>query len=220
MEMKQEINPWTPPTFANDVAVQPDTELTALCKRLEHFETPEWAAREILKHEILTNMIVDPCCGSGVLYRALKAELPYDHAINNWDIHDWGFPCKVADFLACKPEGDEHQNLKAMNWTAFMNPPFSKAEAFVEKCFELGARKIVCFQRFSWYEGAYDTGKKRGQWWEKYPPNRIYICGDRATCWRHDIPAEQRIGGTTTAHAFFVWEQGQPAGTLTGRIYK
>lgn len=206
-----EMTKWYPQTFVND----PDPEITALCKRLEHYETPEWAAREILKHEILTQMVVDPCCGTGVLHRALKSEARFEYAINNWDIHDWGFPCKIADFLACKPEGDEHQNLKAMNWTAFMNPPFSRAEAFVEKCFELGARKIVCFQRFAWWES-----NGRSEFWDKYPPNRIYVCGSRATCWRHDIPQDQRTGGTTTAHAWYVWERGQPAGTLMHRIYK
>ena len=35
------------------------------------------------------------------------------------------------------------------DYTIFMNPPFSKAVEFVEKAIALGARKIVCFQRFA-----------------------------------------------------------------------
>ena len=96
-----------------------------------------------------------------------------------------------------------------------MNPPFSKATEFVEKSFELGFRKIVCFQRFSWWES-----QKRREFWEKHPPDRVYICGDRASCWRHDIPESERGSSTPTAHAWFVWEKGSPPGTLLGHIYK
>lgn len=179
--------------------------LTDLCKRLEHFETPAWAADAILQKEILTQRVVDPCCGTGVLS---DAAIRAGYSPLSIDIYNWGYNgTHVADFLQYRRRLD--------NQTVFMNPPFSKAVQFVEKAFELGARKIVCFQRFTWYES-----KARRPFWQKHPPNRIYICSDRADCWRHDIPADQRGSSSPTAHACFVWESGQPTGTALSSVCK
>lgn len=187
-------------------------EFKQLCIDLEHFQTPEWAAEEILNHEILTRIVIDPCVGAGNLAYAAKSR---GYEVNAFDIHDWGYRggyfCKL-DFLN---DLENFQLLFKYEFTIFMNPPFSKAEAFVEKALKLGARKIVCFQRFAWWES-----EGRREWWDKHTPQRIYICGSRATCWRHDIPLEERGSGTPTAHAWFVWERGQPCGPMMGRIYK
>lgn len=182
-------------------------DFTQLCKDLEHFETPEWTVRAILKKEILTSFVLDPCCGAGALVWPLECA---GYEVFREDIHDWGFRgTLVRDFLS--RTGDTALE----NLTVFMNPPFSKAVQFVEKSFELGARKIVCFQRFAWWES-----NKRKDFWRAFPPNRIYICGDRADCWRHDIPQDQRGSSSPTAHAWFVFEPDHPSGTLLGHIYK
>ena len=181
--------------------------LKELSLKYEHFDTPEWAAKAILEKEILTPLVFDAGCGLGVLSRAAlsKAE-----RVISMDVHDWGYePTIIDDFLAFQWISDPGE------FSVFMNPPFSKAVQFVEKSIDLGARKIVCFQRFAWWES-----KKRKDFWEKLPPNRIYICGDRADCWRHDIPQDQRGGSSPTAHAWFVWEKGHPRGTLLSHIYK
>jgi len=182
--------------------------LTELCKRLEHFETPEWAARAILKKELLTVDVLDPCAGAGVLSKAAN-DAGYE--VFSTDIHDWGFELdKVADFMDF-----EYGETGLENYSVFMNPPFSLATKFVEKSIELGARKIVSFQRFAWWES-----NKRKDFWRAHPPNRVYICGDRADCWRHDIPQEGRGSSSPTAHAWFVWEPAHPQGTILGHIYK
>lgn len=185
--------------------------LKDVCVRLEHFETPEWAAKAILQKEIFTEFVFDPCMGIGTL--AAKAKLK-GRKVAGVDIHDWPqrlrpIPFRQEDFL------QREDDSLIRNQTVFMNPPFSKACEFVEKSFELGARKIVCFQRFAWWES-----RLRREFWGKYPPNRVYICGDRANCWRHDIPKDERGSSSPTAHAWFVWEQGAPPGTLLGHIWK
>ena len=192
--------------------------LEETCKRLEHWETDAWAARAVLRKEILTPDVIDPGCGAGVLLTALSEA---GYRAFGQDIHDWGVGDiqRIWDWLADGSLPLHYRN-KNGEFTVFMNPPFTLSEAFVEKAFEYGARKIVCFQKFSWWEGSFSRGKKRGQFWQKYPPCRIYVCGDRADCWRHDIPHAARINGTPTAYAWFVWERGQPAGTLIGHIYK
>lgn len=180
--------------------------LTELCKRLEHFETPEWAARVILRKEIMTALVIDPCCGIGILSDAAR-NAGYGTAA--FDIHDWGYDnTTVVNFLSI-------EKMNNHEFTIFMNPPFSLATQFVEKSFELGARKVVMFQRFAFWES-----KVRREFWEKYPPNRIYICSDRADCWRHDIPKEERGSSSPTAHAWFVFEPGHPTGTLLFHISK
>jgi predicted RNA methylase len=155
---------------------------------------------------------VDPSTGTGILTVAAQ-EAGYDVVAS--DIHDWGFRnTHLGNFLVMPPE-DAIASLVKGN-TVLMNPPFSKAVEFVQKALDLGARKIVCFQRFAWWES-----RGRREFWERHPPNRVYICGDRATCWRHDIAEEKRNGaGTTTAHAWFVWEKGHPFGTQLGHIYR
>lgn len=189
---------------------------TDLCKRLEHFETPEWAAKAILKREILTRNVVDPCTGTGIL-----AEIAKDAGCDvlAYDIHPWpAYRAKTRHMDFMKMPSGEWVNLHFKtpgDFTVFMNPPFSKAVDFVEKAMELKARKIVCFQRFAWWES-----KTRRDFWIQNPPARIYICGDRATSWRHDIPADQRNGSSQTAHAWFVWERGHPPGTLLGHIWR
>ena len=188
-----------------------EESLTDLCKRLEFFETPEWAVQAILEKEIMPHSVLDPCVGTGILLDACK-EYPYKTYAQ--DIHDWGYPdTRLLNFFDCEYD--------LSNYGILVNPPFSEAVSFITRAQRLNAKKIVCFQRFSWWES-----QKRRAFWDEYPPNRIYVCGDRATCWRHDVPPEERVDEkgrkktTPTAHAWFVWEKGHPTGTLLGHIYK
>lgn len=199
--------------------------LEQACKRLEFFETPRWAAEAILRREIMTQRVVDPCCGTGIL---CDAALAAGYDCTALDINDWGYRPKndgddkvgvgTVDFLGVHDgylDGYDLNTGIMHGYSIFMNPPFSKAVEFVEKSLALGARKIICFQRFSWWES-----QGRRAFWEKTPPNRVYICGNRADCWRHDIPADQRGSSSPTAHAWFIWEQGHPPGTQLSHIWK
>ena len=179
------------------------------CKEYEFFETPKWAVRKILEKELLTETVIDPCVGSGAIIDEVEAEY-----VIGFDIVDWGlhWRLQVKDFLTVTKEDIGPHKGKI---TVFVNPPFSQAVEFVKKSFELGAYKIICFQRFAWWES-----QKREEFWREFPPNRIYVCADRADCWRADIPMEERGSGTPTAHAWFVWEEGHPPGTLIGHIRK
>lgn len=195
-----------------------DPEFEELCKSLEHFETPAWAIEAILDVELFSDIVWDPCTGTGCMAAAANAR---GYKTLATDIHDWGHLSaygqpitKTFDFL-----GEGHRDFwtdQDGDLTIFMNPPFSKAERFVKVAHDLGARKIVCFQRFAWWEAAI-----RRHFWENYTPSRIHICGARANCWRHDIPEEKRKGGSSpTAHAWFVWERGHPPGPTLSHIWK
>lgn len=192
-----------------------------LCIKLEHWETDPWAAAAILKNEILTAIVIDPCAGTGILSEAARAE---GYTVIPCDIHDWGYPGTIIRDWLDKTPSPELESIKDMvkGNTVFMNPPYKRAQEFVERAFELGARKVICFQRFSWYEGSDEGGKFRGVFWEKFRPCRIWVCGDRATCWLHSVPVSKRkkAGGTTYTNAFYVWERGHAAAAQTKHIFR
>jgi hypothetical protein len=179
----------------------------AFAREAECVEIDPWAAEAILDAEILTPMVIDPCCGPGIMAMAAERRR---YVVRATDLHDWGFGQPGVNFLS--PD----YPIPMEGHTAFMNPPFSVACEFVDQARRLGARKIVCFQRWAWRE----CGDRRA-WWDANPPQRVYVCGDRAHCWRVTIPKAERKGRTSsTAHAFYVWEQGQPAGPIVGSIWK
>jgi len=205
----------------------PDDDFINKCKKLEHFVTQPWAVEAVLEKELLTKNVFDPCVGSGVI-----AEIACRQGYNVFssDIHDWGYEKLniLNDFLEIT-----ESPFSKKEFTVVMNPPFSKAEDFVKKCFELGARKVLCYQRFSWYEGSYESGKKRGKFWEKYRPTRIWLCGERASCWRYDLYKSRdkesgniydydgrKLSESSTAHAWFVWERGHLPVANCGHIFK
>lgn len=194
--------------------------LTDICKAYEHYETSKWAARAILDKEETHGIVIDPCTGTGVLAEEAKKNRgrgePLVVAI---DIFDYGYPLTYkGDFLK--------MNIGLHYRTVFMNPPFSKACEFVAKALDGGARKVICFQRLAWFES-----RERNAFFNMYPPDRIWLCGDRATMWRHDISeADRKVhpvtgkkrSGSTTAHAWFIFDRGSPVDreTTIGKIWK
>jgi hypothetical protein len=178
---------------------------TEEARRLEAFDTPPWCCSAILHYELMTHLVLDPCCGHGALSEPARLA---GYSVQSLDIADWGYGEPGHDFLYSRlPHSSAPQT------TVLMNPPFSLACLFVKRAWMNDVRKIVCFQRWPWWES-----KGRTAFWDAFPPNRIYVCRERATCWRFDIPPEQRIGGTPTSHAFYVWERNQPPGTLVGHL--
>lgn len=182
---------------------------TKLCEELEHYETALWPVRCILDIEKLPGLVIDPCAGTGIMTKAARQ---HGYVTKAFDVHNWGFRLtKKASFFDITKK-----DIGARKFSVFMNPPFSMAVQFVQHSFSLGASKIVSFQRFAWWES---QGRK--EFWDNCPPDRVYICGDRAVCWRHDIPKDERGSSSPTAHAFFVWDTKTPfSGTKLGRIYK
>lgn len=171
--------------------------LAEQAKAAECWETDPWAAAAVLRVELLSTLVWDPCCGTGILTLAAREA---GYGVYASDLHDWGFAGadKVGhDFLV-----DDRL------WM----PPGTQ---FVDRAFNLGARKVVCFQRQAWRES-----DERADWWAARPPARVWLCGSRATCWLFTVPPEDRKGGTSTAHAWYVWERGHKGAEVTGAIYK
>jgi len=206
----------------------PSKRFTEACKKAEFFETDEWAAKRILQLEEFHPNIIDPCAGRGVLG---KAAMEAGHE-NVWefDLNTWpGQPDTVVpdvnwlettmidplDFVDLKP------------FTVFMNPPFSLTCDFIDQSFKLGAKNVVMFQRLTFLESS-----KRRDFFEKRTAKRVWLCGDRATCWRGDVPDEDMTGkdgeiikgkkgrSTPTAHAWFVFDRDHKGPTEFKLMYK
>lgn len=183
------------------------------CKRLEAYETPRWAIDAVLDVELTTNFVLDPCSGLGAIGVVCRERLL---DIEEMDIEAWSehFPGLMrghpytADFL--------QHDVDLSHTTVIMNPPFSKAEAFVDHALGLNARKIICFQRQAWRESV-----GRRAWWEQNSPARVWVCGARATCWRFDLLTTDLSdrGGSAVSMAWYVWERGHKGAEVTSAIY-
>lgn len=208
------------------------------CKEAEWYETPVWAAERILDVELLTPRVLDPCAGRGVLGDALIAKGYDPLEVVEIDLNRWpGQSRRVTtpiDFLCptireeLLPLIDEPHSWKGREFSVMMNPPFSKACEFVDHAFDLGARKVLMFQRFSFLESA-----SRRKFFERRPPARVWLCGDRALCWRGDVPEEDVLDdtgkviikgkkgrSTPTAHAWFVWEAHHAGAMQVHHLYR
>lgn len=225
-----------------EALAQPDCtlEVAMAAGGLEAWETDPWVPPALLQVELLPRNVIDPCVGKGAWTIALRLA---GYEVETVDIVDWSrhfaeadAPDHVADFLSIDPERLDACRLAGRDgFAVVMNPPFSGHDgllscAFVDKALRMGARKVVCFQRFAWRE----AGKRHG-WWAANPPARVWLCVDRATCWRFDVPhgcngtcekhinryerddrrqqglvngCRACIGNTPTAHAVYVWERG------------
>ncbi len=188
----------------------------ALALAAECYETPEWAVEAILDVEMMTTLVIDPCCGRGVLAEAAAER---GHRVDAFDLYDWGYGSSPVDFLAWRfiTGGDAGGGAGGAPapWTCLMNPPFTRAAAFAEHALAQGAHKVMLFQRLALWQS-----RRRRAFWAAHPPSRIYVCESAAECWRIDIAPAARTGGTALTHAWFVFERRHPAGTLIGRLHR
>lgn len=189
--------------------------LTDLCKRLEAFETQQWAVEGVLDVELTSRYLLDPCAGLGAIGDVCRMR---SLLIDEIDIEDWSvhFPerCRTAPLLLNADFFEWTGDLRST--TVIMNPPFTLAEKFVDHAMALGARKIITFQRQAWREST-----RRREWWEKNPPARVWVCGARASCWRFDLLGSEKAegSGTPTSYAWYVWERCHKGAEVTSAIY-
>lgn len=184
-----------------------------VCKRLEAYETPRWPIEAILDVELTTRYVLDPCSGLGAIGVVCRQRLL---DVEEMDIEAWSehFPGLMQGHSYCADFLRHDADLS--HSTVIMNPPFSKAEKFVDHALALGARKVICFQRQAWRESV-----TRRAWWEANPPSRVWVCGARATCWRFDLLVADlsKRGGSAVSMAWYVWERGHKGAEVTSAIY-
>lgn len=88
-----------------------------------------------------------------------------------------------------------------LNWnptreyqTIIGNPPYSLALEFLEKCFEITneSTEIIMLLRTAFLES-----KKRYNFWQRHPLNRLYVLSQR--------PSFTGKGTDATSYSWFIW---------------
>lgn len=180
------------------------TDVEAAAVALEACETPRWAAQAGIGCADLQHRVLDPCVGRGVL---AETAIAAGHDVRSGDIYGWEYdgPRLLCDFLSTAAESLV-EGWEPQSFDVFMNPPFSKACEFVDRALELGAYRVLSFQRFAWLES-----QVRKSWWDSAPCSRVFLLADRVTWWWFHIPKSDRKGNTPTVHAWFEFTADHPS---------
>jgi hypothetical protein len=157
---------------------------------MDFYATPAEAVEMLLEKEVFSKNILEPCCGLGHISKVLES---HGHIVDSRDIEYRDYGRGGMDFLQCK-----ETNLDA---DVITNPPYSKAQEFVEKSMDVIAKghKIAMFLKLTFLEG-----KNRRKMFEKYPPKVVYVSTSRLSCGKNGVEWMP----SCICYAWFVWEKG------------
>jgi hypothetical protein len=164
----------------------------------DYYATDPRAVRLLLEIERFEGKIWECACGEGHLSDELEDQ-GYD--VKSTDLIDRGYG-KVYDFLSTK-------NNKIINTNIITNPPYSLANAFIEKGLSVigTGYKMAYFLPIRYLEG-----KKRREIFEAHPPRKIWISSSRIRC---AINGDfDQMEGSAMAYAWFVWQKGYKGKTI------
>lgn len=161
----------------------------------DFYATDPRAVRMLLELETFDRRVWEPTCSDGAIARVLE-DAGYDVLSTDKYPRGYGQP-EPFDFLT---------DTLAEPWPGdiITNPPYSLAEQFVYRAFELAApgRKVAMFLRLTFLEG-----RRRAKLFESCPPRRVWVASGRLKC---AIDGDfSRIGNAgTVAYCWMVWEKG------------
>lgn len=163
--------------------------------KTDFYATPMSIIHKFLnQYKLKYGNILEPSAGNGNFIKVIRG-LGYSNPITSVEIREDEYnnlkqydnnEVIITDFLKWQP----NKNYK----TIIGNPPFSLAQEFIEKCFKIANNdtEIIMLLRLAFLES-----KKRYNFWQKYPVNKLYILSER--------PSFTGKGTDATAYAFFVW---------------
>lgn len=164
----------------------------SLTNRATHdfYATPPKAVEMLLEKETFSKYILEPCCGLGHISKVLER---HGHIVDSRDIENRGYGHGGMDFLK-----SNDTNLEV---DVITNPPYSKAQEFVEKSMDVIAEghKVAMFLKLTFLEG-----KNRRQMFEKYPPKVVYVSTSRLSCGKNG----DEWMPSCICYAWFVWQKG------------
>lgn len=167
----------------------------ALCRTLDYFPTPPWAARaggELIRFlDPEARTIWEPACGQGHMASAL-AEAFEVHAT---DIHPWGYG-GTLDFFA--HEADDP--CFAADWIV-SNPPFKAAPDFIRLALQRARRGVAMLLRLQFLEGTKRHRLMHG-------PAPITVVAPFAERVPMMLGRWEPNASSATAYAWFLWLKG------------
>ena len=133
----------------------------------DFYATSPEAAEWLIEIENLNKNIWECACGMGHLSKVFES-----HGFNvmSTDLVDRGYGVGGVNFL--------QQNLPFYG-DIVTNPPYRYAQEFIEKALNLvyDGNKVCMFLKIQFLEG-----KKRREFFEKYPPKTIWVSSSRIKC--------------------------------------
>ena len=160
----------------------------------DYYATEPKAMKLLLDEEKFSPVIWECACGEGHLSKVLEQ---YNYKVYSTDLVYRGFGCTGSfDFLKC--------TFKNFNGDIITNPPYRYALEFVQKALDIvmPGKKVAMFLKIQFLEG-----KKRREFFEKYPPKTVYVSSARLNC---AMNGNFDLYNRTSAvcYAWFVWEKG------------
>ena len=160
----------------------------------DYYATEPKAVELLLEQETFSDVIWEPACGGGHIAEVL---INNGYGVIVSDKVDRGCGT-VIDFL--------EYNDEPITIDIITNPPYNKAQEFVEHALELAQDgvKIAMFLKLTFLES-----KKRRKLFDKYPPKVVYVSSSRLQCAKNgDFETYKQGVGSAVAYAWFVWEKG------------
>jgi len=178
----------------------------------DFYITPDKTIKNFLNNYYELNFpLLDPCAGNGAFPKVIRESGYTNHTItcvesrkeeyNNLLQYTDKNEIHIADFLTW--------NHSHAFQTIISNPPFSLAEEFIKKCFEISRdnTEIIMLLRLAFLES-----QKRYDFWQQYPVNELYVLSDRPSFTGH--------GTDATAYGFFVWKKDFKLGERNRQLIK
>ena len=156
----------------------------------DFYATPTEAVEMLLEMETFSKDIWEPACGHGHISKVLEA---HGHNVYSTDLVDRGYGHGGFDFLKCSNTNQDTD--------VITNPPYSKAQEFVEKAMEVIAEghKVAMFLKLTFLEG-----KNRRRMFERYPPKVVYVSTSRLSCGKNGVEWMP----SCICYAWFCWVKG------------
>ncbi len=166
-------------------------------QREDYYATEPKATEWLCKLEQFKGPILEPACGEGHISEVLKQN---GYEVVSRDLVDRGYG-EVADFLS----------IDNTHWDGdiITNPPYIYAQEFVEKALSIipDGNKVAMFLKLTFLEG-----KTRRHLFRTQNPCRIWVSSSRLMCAMNG--EFEKLGGSATAYAWFVWEKGYKGPTI------
>ena len=168
--------------------------------KIDDYPTPSWATRALMEHvlhfiEDKQSMIAwEPSCNRGYMVRPLKEY--FAHVVAT-DLIDYGDNIQL-DYLTIEPNEIPHP----VHWVV-TNPPFSKAEEFIFKSFEIASEGVAVLVRTSFLE----SQQRYKNLYSRVPPTIIAQFVERVPMVKGRCDPK---ASTATSYCWLVWAKRMP----------
>ena len=166
----------------------------------DFYTTEPKAAHLLLNEEAFAPVIWECACGQGHLSKVFERA---GYSVRSTDLVYRGFgEFEPVDFLLLR-DGS------SFDGDIITNPPYKYALEFVQQALHVikVGHKVAMFLKLTFLEG-----RKRKDFFLRYPPKTVYVFASRILCARNgDF---QKYKSSAIAYAWFVWVKGYQGDTV------